>query len=207
MIKGLILDLDDTIFPTNSIDPLIFKPFFDSFEKFNDVLSEAEIKKASAELWKRPFQVVAETFGFSDNMINKSLECLNTLDFSLSIKPFEDYSYLKTITLNKYLVTTGFKKLQLAKIEALSLGNDFMEIIIDDPTVSSGGKVEAFKAIMRKYNHQPEEILVIGDNLDSEIKAGIELGMQTLLIDRKSELPIAGAVINSFHEIRNIIGR
>ena len=185
MIKALILDLDDTIFPTNSIDPLIVKPFFDCLEEFNDVLSKEEFEDAKVELWKRPFHVVAKDFGFSNNMISRSLEVLNSLEFSLSIEPYDDYKYLKKIKLDKFLVTTGITKLQIAKIDCLKLKSDFNEVIIDDPTLSDGGKAEAFTNIMQKYNYLPEELLVIGDNPDSEIKAGTELGINTLLIDRK----------------------
>ena len=69
----------------------------------------------------------------------------------------------------------------MAKIESLGISGDFKEIIIDDPTVEAGGKLRIFKSILERYGYQSEELLVIGDNAESEIKAGRSLGMHILL--------------------------
>lgn len=201
MLKALILDLDDTIFPTNSIDPLIVKPFFDALEANNDVLSADKIEEAKGALWQRPFHVVAASYGFSQSMITKSLEALNQLHFDFDICTYQDYEHLKKLKLPKFLVTTGITKLQLAKIDSLGLQNDFEEIIIDDPTLTSGGKVAAFRTIMQKYQYQANELLVIGDNPESEIKAGRELGIPTLLIARKEMAQKQENTIKSFEEV------
>ena len=144
-------------------------------------------------------------FGFSNKMISRSLDVLNSLEFSLDIEPFDDYKYLKDIKLDKFLVTTGITKLQIAKIDGLKIKNDFKEIIIDDPTINGGGKTEVFSAIMQKYNYHPEELLIIGDNPESEIKAGIELGINTLLIDRKRAPSGKNKIICNFKEVINLI--
>lgn len=201
MIKALILDLDDTIFSTSSIDPQLVKPFFDSLKDHNDVLSVEDMDKAIAALWQRPFHVVARQWGFSQHMIDKSLEVLNQLEFRLDIRPYEDYEQLKHMPMEKFLVTTGMTKLQEAKIDALGLRGDFREIIIDDPTRDSGGKVAAFNTIMQKYDYRPEELLVIGDNPDSEIKAGKALGIPTRLIDRREGAILAEHSIRTFTEL------
>lgn len=206
MIKALILDLDDTIFPTSSIDSNLVKPFFDKLEEVNDVLTEEGLKKAKQELWRKPFNVVAEEFGFSERMISKSLVTLNSLEFELSIQPFDDYKYLQAIVIDKYLVTTGIKKLQMSKIESLGLSNDFREIFIDDPFVEVGGKLKKFKSILENQKYLPKEVLVIGDNAESEIKAGQELGMHTLIINRNQiRTDLNDREICSFSEIYDII--
>ncbi|MTI30301.1 HAD family hydrolase [Xanthovirga aplysinae] len=187
MIKALILDLDDTIFPTRSIDPNMLKPFLDKLEEVNDVLTEEYFEKAKVELWKRPFNMVADKFGFSERMIRESIQVLNNLELDLSISPFSDYRFIQKIPLNKFLVTTGFKNIQWAKIHALNLVGDYKEIFIDDPINQKGGKVQIFNAIREKYGYLREELLIIGDNPESEIKAGKELGMHTLLIDRNKK--------------------
>lgn len=201
MIKALILDLDDTIFPTSSIDPQLVKPFFDSLERNNDVLSDVALRNAMADLWRRPFHVVAKAYGFSQHMIDQSLETLNSLEFSFDIHPYEDYTYLKALPLTKFLVTTGMTKLQEAKIQALGLENDFEEILIDDPMLRAGGKEKAFSNIMQKYSYQPHELLVIGDNPDSEIRAAIALGIPARLIDRNPDIDPSEHCMRSFQEL------
>ena len=59
-----------------------------------------------------------------------------------------------------------------------------------------------FKSLLERYGYQSEELLVIGDNAESEIKAGRSLGMHTLLINRSEEESGAGNDrIKSFSEI------
>lgn len=201
MIRALILDLDDTIFPTASIDSIIVKPFFDSLEEHNDVLGPEAMAGAKADLWRKPFYVVASEYGFSGKMIQRSLEVLNKLDFELNIRPYVDYHELKGLKQDKFLVTTGFTKLQKAKIEGLGIGRDFKEILIDDPSILPGGKVRVFQLIMEKYGYLPEELLVIGDNPDSEIQAAKILGIPAILIDRKGGILSDREVIISFNEL------
>lgn len=201
MIKALILDLDDTIFPTASIDPLIVKPFFDALEEHNDVLDPEAFAGAKADLWKKPFFVVASAYNFSENMVKRSLEVLENIDFALNISLYPDYQCLKDFKKELFLVTTGFTKLQKAKIEGLGVGRDFKEIVIDDPAITKGGKVRAFQLIMEKYGLHPAELLVIGDNPDSEIQAAKILGIPALLLDRKGEKLPEEEVIRSFEEL------
>lgn len=205
MIKALFLDLDDTIFPTSSINPLEVKPFFDSLEEYNNVLSGEEMEKAKAELWERPFFVVAEKYRFSSEMVENSLRVLNGLNFSFSIETYEDYPSLQKIKLDKFLITTGFTRFQMAKIEALKIKNDFLEVLVDDPSLQSGGKVRVFESLLRKYELHPQEVLVIGDNQDSEIKAGISLGIPFLFINRKGGEGKVDRQISSFEEVLSYI--
>ena len=201
-VKALIIDLDDTIFPTGSIDKNLMRPFFDKLEEANDVLSREDFAKAKEALWKRPFHEVAASFAFSDKMISEGLETLNVIEFNLQINPFDDYKDLQAVDREKYLVTTGIKKLQRAKIESLGISGDFKEIIIDDPTVEAGGKLRIFKSILERYGYQSEELLVREDNPKSEIKAGRSLGMHILLINRNEEENSEGNDwIKSFSEI------
>jgi putative hydrolase of the HAD superfamily len=56
-----------------------------------------------------------------------------------------------------------------------------------DPGTSDLNKTDIFRAIMNEYNYKPEDVIVVGDDLNSEIKAGKELGIETVLYDFKSE--------------------
>lgn len=206
MIKALILDLDDTIFRTSSMDSDLIQPFFDTLEEENDVLSSKDFLKATEELYKKPFKKVADEYGFSDHMITKSLEVLDTIDLETSIKPYQDYKYIKEMSIPKFLVTTGITKFQVAKIKALKISDDFTHIFIDDPMQDDGGKLKVFTSILERYKYDPNELLVIGDSIDNEIQAGKKLGMHTLLINR-SLLSKTGSeqVITNFFEVTNWI--
>jgi putative hydrolase of the HAD superfamily len=95
------------------------------------------------------------------------------------------------------LVTTGFVKLQMSKVIQLGIEHDFKEIIIVDPDVSSKSKKDVFAEIMQKYDYRASELLIIGDDPDSEIKAALALGIDTFLFDPNGIYPAANATHRS----------
>jgi putative hydrolase of the HAD superfamily len=114
---------------------------------------------------------------------------LRNMTYDLPMQPFEDYHHLKDIPLDKFLVTTGFPKLQHSKIHQLGIKNDFKEIIVVDPDLSKQTKREVMADIMVRYNYHPSDLLVIGDDPDSEIKAALSLGIDTFLFDPNDIYP------------------
>lgn len=207
MIKALILDLDNTIFSTKSIDAKILNSFFNVLEVNNDRLTIKELEKAKAELWSSTFYAVAKKYGFSKKMIKHGFNALNKLTSRLDIQPFEDYNYVKEFQIDKYLVTTGITSVQKNKIKSLGIENDFIEIVIDDPFMSDGGKSVVFKELIDKYNLIPQDILVVGDNPESEIASAKKNKIPTVLIDRESKYGdgIADYTISTFKELLSIL--
>lgn len=206
----LILDLDDTIFETNSMDPKIFDPavvVIENYYKKNMSVSQAS--EVVSELWILPMDVVFQKYGAPQSMIDTYFKAMDDLDYSeLAIQTFEDYSHLKKITDKKILVTTGFEKLQLAKISALRIKNDFAEIHIDDPRLSPRNhKIDIFRKILFENEVDPADVWVIGDNPDSEIKAGRELGMKTIqrISKSKAQSKDADYQIKSFRELADVL--
>ncbi|XHR97354.1 HAD hydrolase-like protein [Mucilaginibacter sp. UC70_90] len=51
--------------------------------------------------------------------------------------------------------------------------------------------------ILEKYDYKPEDVLVIGDDPESEIKAASELGIDTFLYDPENEHPNARVTYRS----------
>ena len=91
MIKALILDLDDTIYPTKSLGAENFEGFFGLLSRYNDSISADELDQAIEQMWVKPIHVVAEEFGFSERMYEKSMEFFHQPDFRFEIQPFEDF--------------------------------------------------------------------------------------------------------------------
>jgi putative hydrolase of the HAD superfamily len=85
----------------------------------------------------------------------------------------------------RFLVTSGFRRLQESKIAALGITRLFNGIYVDAIDESSRkGKQGVFAEILQENHLRAEETLVVGDNPDSEIAAGNALGMQTVQILR-----------------------
>lgn len=205
---AIIYDLDDTIMPTRGIPESTFKPVFDAIREANSSLTEDVLQLSFADLWRKPLDVVATTYGFSQQMVNACKSALVNTDYKLTIAPFEDFEAIKKIEGLRILVTTGITKLQQAKIDALFNEGDFNEIIIDDPYQDNRlGKKKIFAMLAERYLLKPEQFWVVGDNPESEIAAGNELGMNTVQILRPGVevSTTANFTITSFYELKHLI--
>ena len=181
--KAIIYDLDNTIYPVSSIGDKLFGSLFDLIlQSGNHNDSIEDIKKA---IMRTPFRLVAERHNFSDELTVKAIELQEVMDYNDIIHPFEDYPEIKNIPGERFLVTTGFKTMQMSKIKQMGIENDFKEIHVVNPTTSS--KKEVFADILQRYNYKPEEVLVVGDDPESEIQAAKVLGIPTVLYDKHDE--------------------
>lgn len=205
----LIVDLDDTIFPTKSMPSSLFKVAIDNISSYVLSNTEHNVESLIADLWSRPVDVVCHAYGLPDDVLRRFYLDIEKIDFSrLPIEVYPDYKELLKVPHSRALVTTGLRKLQEAKIVALQIRSDFEEIHIDDPrTAPRYGKKKIFEKIMLERNLGPTDVWIIGDNPDSEIKAGRELGMNTIqrraMGKRISEL--SDFVISSFSEVQRIV--
>lgn len=179
--KAIIFDLDNTIYPVSSIGNNLFAELYKLIEQDGRYIGDLEVIKDAIQ--RKPFQVVAKEFHFNEELTAKALESLSDLEYNDAIKPFDDYLLTKDIDRLKFLVTTGFTKLQWSKINQMRLESDFEECFVVDPAKSNRTKKDIFVEIMEKYDLNPDEVLVVGDDIHSEIKAGKELGIDTVLYD------------------------
>jgi putative hydrolase of the HAD superfamily len=91
---------------------------------------------------------------------------------------------VKELNIDKYLVTTGFTKMQQSKVDAMQLPRDFKEIHIIDPVQTDKVKKDVFAEIVVHHHYDKREILIVGDDLYSEINAAKELGIDAVLYDK-----------------------
>jgi putative hydrolase of the HAD superfamily len=183
--KAIILDLDNTIYPVSSIGDKLFKSLLHLISDSGEYTGD--FNEIKAEIFRRPFQFIADEFSFSEKLKSDSLNLLADLTYDETIEPFKDYKIISRFPCKKFLVTAGFPEMQQSKIRMLGIGNDFEKIVVIDPGTSDLNKTDIFRAIMNEYNYKPEDVIVVGDDLNSEIKAGKELGIETVLYDFKSE--------------------
>jgi len=202
-VKAIIYDLDNTIYPVSSIGDKLFGPVFDLIAasgKHNESLDD--IRKA---IMRTPFRLVAQRHGFSDELTQQGIHLQEAMDYQGEILPFEDYPEIRHIPGERFLVTTGFRTMQLSKIRQLGIDEDFKEIHVVNPVETS--KKEVFADILRRYSYNPEEVLVIGDDPESEIAAAKALGIPTVLYDKTDSFgeKEADHKIKHFSELAAII--
>lgn len=174
-IKAIILDLDNTIYPVPSIGAQLFGPLFTLIEQSGEYKGELALIKGY--IMRRPFQWVAKEYGFSPQLTKESIELLRNLTYTGPIEAFPDYEDVRKLPCKKYLVTTGFTKMQQAKIDGLGIREDFEKVIVVDPDVSNLTKKDVFQKILEDYHYKPNEVVVIGDDPKSELQAAEDLGI------------------------------
>jgi len=203
--RAIIYDLDNTVYPVPAIGEKLFGPVFDliagSGEHDNDM---GAIKH---DTMRTPFRIVAQRYGFSKQLTDKAIALQEELTYDEHIDTFEDYPIIKELPGERFLVTTGFSKMQSSKIDNMDIRQDFTEVHIVDPTITS--KKEVFAGIMQRYNYRPEDVLVVGDDPDSEIQAAKDLGIETVLYDPNGEQDAANATyaIKNYQELKEILNK
>ena len=200
--KAIIYDLANTIYPVPSIGEKLFAPVF-------ELIAEEEAHRADLAAIKKammvtPFRLVAQRFNFTDALTAKAIALQEETVFEDVIATFDDYAEIKTINADRFLVTTGFFKMQNSKIKQMGIEGDFKEIHIVDPTKSS--KKEVFADIMKRFGYSTDDVLVVGDDPESEIRAAKELGIDTVLYSKEKlhDPSVATYSISHFAELKNI---
>lgn len=207
MIRAFILDLDNTVFATDSIADKLFVPFYKFLAQHADEIGEDNIPEIKKLMLKKAWQKIADQIELSEELVKEGSDILRGLKCDFPMHTFEDYEHVKPFKVDKFLVTMGFTDMQQSKIQALNLESQFKETIVNDPEKTEGTKKEVFEELLKKYGYQPEEVLVIGDDPESEIKSGLDLNMPTVLYDVNEEYTDAEAThhIKSYTELEAIV--
>lgn len=208
-IKALIFDLDNSLAPSRSVGESRYEPAFEAIRKVNaGALSEDQLEAAFADLWESPLDWVAEEYGFTPMMLDAAWDHFSELQADGGFTSYEDLHVLDELSVLKFLVTSGFRKLQQSKIDALGLSEKFDGIVIDAiDEEDHEGKEKIFRKLMEEHQLNPTEVVVVGDSPTSELAAGNRLGMITLQILRPGVKPsdMASHHISSLEEIKDML--
>jgi putative hydrolase of the HAD superfamily len=203
--KAIIYDLDNTVYSVQSIKEKLFSSLFQLLES-DGTLSE-RLPAIKEDLMRKPFQVVAREHQFSNDLMQKGLDLLKNLTYNEPIELHDDYSAIKKLPQERFLVTTGFTQLQHSKIRSMGIEHDFKEIHVIDPLTTDQTKRTIFADILKRYQYTPAEVLVVGDDPESELKAAAELGIDAVHYDKFDRFPTYSATykITNFKELAGLV--
>jgi len=205
----LILDLDNCLAAANEVGEGVFKPAFEAMRNANrGTLTDEQLAKAFEEIWRQPLDFVASKFGFSQEMLAAGWKAFSQTVIETPMKGYGDLAVLQELPFELYLVTSGFRGLQESKVKALQIADLFRGIEIDAIDEDDRkGKQGVFASILERKELKPEEVIVVGDNPDSEIEAGNRLGIRTVQILRPGVLRANNATfyIETFHELKTLL--
>ncbi|NBI05837.1 YjjG family noncanonical pyrimidine nucleotidase [Senegalia massiliensis] len=79
------------------------------------------------------------------------------------------------------IITNGLSKVQNVRIRNSEIANYFEDIIISEEVGFKKPDSEIFKLTLDRINHtEKEDLIIIGDSLKSDIKGGLNFGIDTL---------------------------
>ena len=117
-------------------------------------------------------------FDLDDTLFDTTGQLDETYNNLGTIVPFPDtLDVLEKIHATKILVSRGDKKTQQEKIKLLGIKRYFSEVFLCSLPEE---KKEFFSAILKKYNTAANDVWVVGDRIDVEIRYGNMLGMHTV---------------------------
>jgi len=203
-MKLLIFDLDNTLFDTyGQLGVRVIDDIVRRMKKAGlTPIQENEIRRRYSFT---SFRVIAKELRLSSELSDIGMEAYTDMDLS-HITPFPDINVIKGLKQKKVLVTSGSRDVQLKKVKILKMKDLFDEVIVDEAN-SLENKQRIFAELVQKYEVKPEEVLVIGDNNESEISAGNNLGMVTVQIIRRENMRRASSDyhIKGLQELDEII--
>jgi putative hydrolase of the HAD superfamily len=204
--KHLFFDLDHTLwdFDTNaraSLEELYVEckleersiPDFDAFYHHylyhNKILWERYQQgfiKAEELKWRRMWRTLLE-FKIGDEALAKemSVRFLELLPMKRQLFPYtrEILEYLRDKKYVMHLITNGFEKTQWQKIRASGIDVFFTEVITSESSNSMKPEAEIFAHALSSASAHKEESIMIGDNLEADIRGGINAGMDTIFVN------------------------
>src|SRR5437588_13067813 len=147
MKKALIFDRDNTIYLVSAIADNLFAKLFAVLDEYSGTINlgdDDRVAKIKEEMTRRPFQYIADKYELDKALNDKIVDTLRTMTYDSPMQPFDDYHHLRQIPLDKFLVTTGFVKLQMSKVKQLGIEQDFKEMLIVDPDLTGKTKKDVF---------------------------------------------------------------
>lgn len=182
MIKAVIFDLDNCLAAADEAGRGLLEPAFAAMRAANDgTVPEAAVAEGFEDMWRHGLDWVVRAHGFTTAMRDAGWRAMARIEVTEPLSGYGDLGWLEEMELPRFLVTTGFRRLQESKVRALGLAPLFTDIIVDaldDP--GRRGKEAIFAEIVGRLGAQPAELLVVGDNDESELAAGARLGMPTV---------------------------
>jgi len=174
-------DLDNTIYFTEPNKEVLMSGLYEKLDQEDLGLTEEEYLKVKKEMMRTPFLKLAKAYHFPNDVVERMVEYLSEREVTEALIPSSDYHYIKSLKGRKFIITAGFPKQQRSKVKMLGIAEDFEDVKVVDVSVSN--KKDVFIELIKQYDFDKDQILVIGDDPESEIKAGQELGLETFLID------------------------
>ena len=109
-----------------------------------------------------------------------------------------------------YIITNGFIEVQSRRIKESGLAEYIKDVFISEQIGFRKPSVSYFEEVYQRIGRPPkEEILIVGDSMEADIKGGADFGIDTVLVSPVSPSGYDFApsfVISSLKELPDLLG-
>jgi len=207
-LKLILFDFSGTLAYIRQPDP---KEFFLTLDNFGIKIETPEEIESFASLFAGLLGFTKNWLDFSEKLFKKFVKepgrevIKNLADFFSKTIIFELYDDVKEIfalPFQKAILSANARFI----VESLGLQR-FAEIFTPRETKTLKPDPKAFLVVLNKLKVKPEEVLMVGDEVERDLIPAQKLGMKTVLVDRENKVKdYSGIKINSLREIKNILG-
>jgi putative hydrolase of the HAD superfamily len=160
--------------------------------------------------WKRMWRTLLDFKIGSEELAKKmSTEFLEILPTKQNLFPYthEILKHLREKNYVLHLITNGFEKTQWRKLDNSNLGQYFEEVITSEKSNSVKPNKEIFEYALNVAGAKLKESIMIGDNLDADIKGAMNIGMDSIFVNHlKVETDVKPTyVIYHLQELEDIL--
>ena len=227
-IKHLFFDLDRTLwdFETNSFNELVNLYHCHNLHQKGISLSEEFVKvykKINEKCWERYRENTLSKENLRFERFKQTLEYFGIYDLELSIKIGDDYvknSPYRTILIPNaiellselqpiyklHIITNGFQEVQHVKINQSGLANFFTIVVTSEMAGAKKPNPLIFNYALEKAGANLENSVMIGDDLNTDIKGAVNVGMKSIYFNpnKRTNNSIAWKEVVTLKEIKDI---
>lgn len=197
-MRAIIFDLDNCLAAADEVGDELLQPVFLAVRGVNEgTLTDLELDAAFRDCWVHAFDFVSATHNFTPRMRAAGCDAFRQIEVRAPMRGYGDLALLPSLGDKRFLVTSGFRRLQESKVRALGIESCFDAIVVDavdEPC--RRGKARIFRDLMSEHNLEPSDVLVVGDNAESELAAAASLGIRSAQIIRPGVTPADGVTIH-----------
>jgi putative hydrolase of the HAD superfamily len=224
-LKHLFFDLDDTLWDYESNSRAVLQDLFREFGLEKKISASFEdffqvYKKVNLELWSffykrqinkhqlrdRRWNLVFGHFGYHNKENHDELTrfYVERAPFGTCLKDgcIDTLSYLQS-KYKLHLITNGFREIQDIKIDGCGLRGFFSNIIICEEHDLVKPELKVFRLAEKLAGCKPQEAVMIGDSLESDIHGALGAGWQAVYFSNDPG-DFRGSVIRSLEELKQI---
>jgi len=190
-----LFDADGTLFDYDLAEKTALKNTFENFNFEFKYFYLDEYHKINDFLWKeyergniKQDDLKVKRFYLLFEKINMTLTpgsfsrkyLVNLSKGNFLLPDAEEIVNVLRINYKLAIITNGLKEVQRPRFESSTIKNSFEKIIISDEINAAKPDGKYFDVVFNEINNPgKKEVLVIGDSLTSDIKGGINYGLDT----------------------------